>query len=584
MAKQLYDFVIIIMNNREIYDEFNNYLQTLSPNEAKEVIQLYELVQSNNFLELIKTLTISTSQVDGFKMNIREILEHTEYSRSVLVYSSIVSLVNRQLDREGRTKNSSIAYTTAKNVKNSEYVESLGIKSFKSISNNFTNFKAFSKDSASFSIVFTAKLANSGNDTEFYFKIFPVGPVMKDNGKMGNYESSNLEFELKGYEEVFKLAKYNITPNVLCKLATGTFYKFKEEFLLNDEISPEFRATILNELAKINSSLEIYPLEKISITGSSFTYNTQIWKSVGVLITNPGGEQLVDVMLNVTALERKHIMFQILYTLYVFEKLQISHGDLHSGNIFVLDVEPTHMCFKVEGVEYCFTTTKLVKIYDLDYGNISKDTRIKVNTTSSFKINRILNPKRHAGQYLNRNYGESEYFNKNLDLCILYFLGFRIRPESRVEKLLYFENVDPVLDKFIQDSCPGFDENTNISQMSIKSTLADALISESARKEASIVFNMKISGPGDIKKLQIEQEVLDMSWYKYFTDVLIYTRGRLIKQLKERKDNNQLWIPDNIIIPKVKMLHHSYFEELRGSIPTNVRKAPLYTLDDKIIS
>jgi hypothetical protein len=580
MAKQLYDFIIIIMNNNELYDDFNNYLQTIDSNEATEIIKLYELVQSNNFLELVKTLNISTSQVDELKYNVREMLEHTDLSRSVLVYSSIVGFVNRIIDKEGRIKNSSIAYTTAENVKNSEYVESLGIKSFKSIVNNFTNFEAFSKDSASYSIVFTGKLANSVNKTLFYFKLFPVGQVLKDNGKMGSYDTTGLEFEIKGYGEVFKLAKYNITPNILCKLATGTFSKFEEEFFNNDLLSVEFRRTILDKLSEINSYLDVASINKISVNGS-FTYNTQLWKNAGILITNPGGEILSDVITRVSALERKHIMFQLLYTLYVFEKLQISHGDLHSGNVFVLDVEPTHMCFKVEGVEYCFTTTKLVKIYDLDYGNISKDTKIKLNTTSSFKINRILNPKRHAGQYLNTHYGESEYFNKNLDICILYFLGLRVSRNSIVEKFIFLGEVDPVLDKFIRDCFPGFDENNN---MSIQSTLLETLKNESDRKEASIVFNMKISGPNDIKKLQIGQEVLNMTWHKYLADVIIPLRGRMIKQQIERKDNNQLWIPDTIIIPKVDMLRHTYFDELRGSISTNVRKAPLYTLDGKIIS
>ena len=120
--------------------------------------------------------------------------------------------------------------------------------------------------------------------------------------------------------------------------------------------------------------------------------------------------------------------------------------------------------------------------------------------------------------------------------------------------------------------------------MSIQSTLLETLKNESARKEASIVFNMKISGPSDIKKLQIGQEVLNMTWHKYLADVIIPLRGRMIKQLIERKDNNQLWIPDTIIIPKVDMLRHTYFDELRGSISMNVRKAPLYTLDGKIIS
>jgi hypothetical protein len=402
---------------------------------------------------------------------------------------------------------------------------------------------------------------------------------------MGIYDTAGLEFELKAYEEVFKLAKYNITPNILCRVATGTFTKFDEDFFSSDKLSTEFRKILLKELVKINAMQDVAELEyEVQRKELGVSYDTPLWKNTGVLITNPGGEVLREAIMEVGTLERKQIMFQLLYNLYVFEKLQISHGDLHSGNVFVVDVEPTNMCFRVEGVEYCFSTTKLVKIYDFDFGNISKDTKIKLNTKSTFKINRILNPNRHAGKYLNVNYGLSEYFNKQLDICVLYFLGFRFNSSTRPSDLTFFGDVDTVLDSFIRDCCPGFDRDTPIANSSIRTTLLDSLTGETARKEASIVFNTKISGPGDLKKLQIGQEVLDMTWHTYLKEAIIPNGGRLLKQLIDRKDNNQLWIPDSVVIPKVQMLHHRYFEELRGAIPTNVRKAPLYTLDGKIMA
>lgn len=579
MAKQLYDFILTILNDNNLTLVFSDYIETLDRADKREAIETSRLLRTNNFLELVKTLDISNGNFEEFRNNILQILETDEPSRVFLVYSSIVGLVNRLLERENRTKNSSIAYTTAENVQTSEYVESLGTKSFSSIINNFTRFSGFQKSSASNSIVFTAHLDNDSIQTRFYFKIFPIGQVMKDNGKMGSYDTSGLEFELKAYNEVFKLAKYNITPNILCRVATGTFTRFDEDFLSNPKLSPEFKSIVLRELVKINAMQDVAELESTSLNVS---YDTPLWKTTGVLITNPGGEALREAIMEVTALERKQIMFQLLYNLYVFEKLQISHGDLHSGNVFVVDVEPTHMCFRVEGLEYCFTTTKLVKIYDFDFGNISKDTKIKLNTNSSFKIYRILNPTRHPGKYLNVNYGLSEYFNKQLDICMLYFLGFRFSRETKLSDFIFFGDVDPILDRFIKDCCPGFDKDNSIANTPIGSTLLDALTSETARKEASIVFNSKISSPSDLKRVQIGQEVLDMTWHTYLKDAIIPNSGRLLKQLIDRKDNNQLWIPDSVIIPKVQMLHHRYFEELRGSIPTNVRKAPLYTVDGKL--
>ena len=585
MATQLYNFILVIINNNKLTEVFNDYIETLSKDDRTDAFETSRLVHSNNFLELVKTLDISKVDSEEFKRNILQILETDEQSRVFLVYSSLVGLVNRLVGREGRNKNSSVAYTTAENVQTSEYVESLGNKNLSSIVNNFTNFSGFSKESASNSIVFTAHLDNGSIPTRFYFKIFPMGQVMKDNGKMSGYNTSGLEFELAAYDEVFKLAKYNITPNILCRVATGTFNRFGEDFFNNSKLSLEFRKFILKELIKINAMQDVAELQhEVQNSDLGVVYSTPLWKTTGILITNPGGEVLREAILDVTALERKQIMFQLLYNLYVFEKLQISHGDLHSGNVFVIDVEPTHMCFKVEGVEYCFTTTKLVKIYDFDFGNISRDTIIKLNTTSNFKISRIQNPNRNSGNYLNVNYGLSEYFNKQLDICVLYFLGFRFGQSTRPSDLNFFGDVDPILDGFIKDCFPGFDTDMTISNIPIGSTLLEALKSETARKEASIVFNTKISSPSDLKKLQIGQEVLDMTWHTYLKDAIIPSSGRLLKQLIDRKNNNQLWIPDSVIIPKVQMLHHRYFEELRGSIPTNVRKAPLYTLDGKIIS
>ena len=584
MATQLYDFILTVINNIRLKEIFNTYIETLNNLDKKEAIETYRLLRSNNFLELVKTLDITRPSVEEFKSNIIEILDTEESSRVFIVYSSIVGLVNRLLEREDRTRNSSIPYTTAKNVEISEYVESLGSKSFSSIIKNFTNFSGFSKDSASYSIVFTAHLDDGSIPTRFYFKLFPIGQVRKDSGKMGSYDTAGLEFELKAYEEVFKLAKYNITPNILCKVATGTFTRFDEDFFSSSKLSTEFRKVLLKELVKINAMQDVAELEyEVQREELGVSYDTPLWKNTGVLITNPGGEVLREAIMEVGALERKQIMFQLLYNLYVFEKLQISHGDLHSGNVFVVDVEPTHMCFRVEGVEYCFTTTKLVKIYDFDFGNISRDTKIKLNTKSNFKINRTLNPNRNVGKYLNVNYGLSEYFNKQLDLCVLYFLGFRFNSSTRPSDLKFFGDVDPILDSFIKDCLPGFDKDTTIANSSIKSTLLDSLTNEPARKEASIVFNTKISGPGDLKKLQIGQEVLDMTWHTYLKEAILPNGGRLLKQLIDRKDNNQLWIPDSLVIPKVQMLHHRYFEELHGNIPTNVRKAPLYTLDGKIM-
>ena len=77
MATQLYNFIVTIINNRKLYNNFNEYLTTLDTSERMEALKLYELVHSNNFLEVVKTLNITTSSVDEFRRNILEIFDLT---------------------------------------------------------------------------------------------------------------------------------------------------------------------------------------------------------------------------------------------------------------------------------------------------------------------------------------------------------------------------------------------------------------------------------------------------------------------------------------------------------------------------
>ena len=131
----------------------------------------------------------------------------------------------------------------------------------------------------------------------------------------------------------------------------------------SDKLSDELKKNFKENMARINKSLGF---EK-----------TNEWRDIEMIITQPGGNLFDFKFEKLTPLDRKTVIFQLLYTLYVFERLKISHGDLHSGNLFIVDVEPTTLCYLVEGVQYRFTTTKLLKIYDFDRSNISAKTNIK---------------------------------------------------------------------------------------------------------------------------------------------------------------------------------------------------------------
>ena len=72
-----------------------------------------------------------------------------------------------------------------------------------------------------------------------------------------------------------------------------------------------------------------------------------------------------------------------------------------------------------------------------------------------------------------------------------------------------------------------------------------------------------------------------MTWLKYFKKVG-KTYGRIIKDPDEA-ENNHLWIPDTIIIPKEDMLRNGYFASLQSTLPIDIRYQIVYTIDNRIL-
>jgi hypothetical protein len=59
--------------------------------------------------------------------------------------------------------------------------------------------------------------------------------------------------------------------------------------------------------------------------------------------------------------------------------------------------------------------------------------------------------------------------------------------------------------------------------------------------------------------------------------------GRIVKSFVHTPTTNHLWIPDNVILPKIAMLHHQYFRDIVSDSPINVRTQSVYTLDNRIL-
>ena len=564
-----------ILNNTYLKTNYNNFIETLNADILQDMIDFYELIHSDNFLHLIKTLIKDKPKFGKIvRIKILSVLNNSSIKTksAPIIFRAIYNSVMEQMDTN--SENTSIVVKTAKNVQTSDNIRKLGIDNYRSIIRNFTNFRPFIKDSASNSIILTATLsppADSLNsvkarntlkpDQQFYLKIFPLGDVVKENDDLIEFDTLGLLAEYKMYNELFKLVKYNITPNILCKVAAEDMSYFSNDFLAN--VRPEIRAVIKSEMIKINTKLYIPP--------------NFMWDRTGLIVTMPGGRTFSQYFQRVKSIERKQLMFQLLYTFYVFDKLKISHGDIHTDNIFVTEVPPTDLCYIVEGVQYRFTTTKLVKIYDFDHAMIEKDTNIRLDTTSNITINKIVNYDRSKKGFFNENYGECSIYNKNLDLVISILNGIA-HGIPDLKELNITRGLDVDIEEFMRDILPGINGINPISSETINETYVKAFKNASNIEEAKVIFDTPFV---NIAKW-VPAKTLKMTWDKYFNAVQ-KKLGRIVKSFSTGVPNNHLWIPDNVILPKLDMLRHPYFRTFITETPINVREQIVYTIDNRVM-
>jgi hypothetical protein len=576
MDKDPLEALEAILNNRYLKENYNDFLDTVAPKIVMDMTEFYQTIHSRNFLKLLEALVKGRPDFAGI---VRTRLLDTLTNPSIktktapLIYRAIYNVAMEEL--EPNSKNTSIVVKTAKNVQTSEDIQSLGIDSYRSILRNFTKFRFFQKRSASSSIVLTGMLTppeyglNSVKvrntlrpDQQFYFKIFPLGDVAI-KGKLIQYDTLGLLAEYKVYSELFKLVQYNITPNILCKVAAEELPYFSDEFLGSGSVSGELRALATEDMTRINRKLHVTPEFK--------------WDRTGLIVTMPGGRTFSHYFTRVTPAERKQIMFQLLYTFYVFEKLQISHGDIHTDNIFVVEVEPTELCYLVEGVQFRFITTKLVKIYDFDHSMIGKATNIRLDMNTSFTVGRVVNGEREKGGFFDKNYGECSVFNKNLDLVISILNGFAYEVPV-LTRLNITHGTDVEVEAFVRDVLPGMNKDSPMCNETIQETYRKLFTDVSNIREAQEVFDMPFTDMAN----WVEPKTLGMTWGRYFDEVK-EKLGRIVKSFTARPETNHLWIPDNVILPKIDMLRHPYFRTFVSDSPINVRTQSVYTLDNRFL-
>jgi hypothetical protein len=568
--------ILAILSNKPLKVAYNRYLNTVQGDMLKQGIKLYQTLNSDNFLNILQSIDMLESSKNKLKTIVQYIFktQESEEQLALLLYVTINDFIINSLD--SRIGNSKFVYKTSNNVQSSEDIESLGLKSMKSILNNFSNFTEFNKQSASKSIIFTAELSPNPETVNavkarntlkpsqrFYFKMFPYGVMNVDN-YTHNYMLYGLETESKMYSELFKLVKYGITPNILCKVVTGKFTDSYKDLMESDKLSDELKTNFKKNMAHINKLLGF---EK-----------TNEWRDIEMIITQPGGNLFNLKFKKLTPLDRKTVIFQLLYTLYVFEQLKISHGDLHSGNLFIVDVEPTTLCYLVEGVQYRFTTTKLLKIYDFDQSNISATTNIKVNN-QNITIHSVFNTSRWRNSTYDKRFGKVEQFVRKADFIIFLTNGINyLVPDY--EEFNFGEKMDPEFNMFMRSIMPGFMSINHYVNHSYEAIIKNNIPSEI--KELREVFLIPEEEEVTLDKLNIHRNIFDQTWNRYYR-LLPGLKGCTIKNTYDMVSNNILIIPDSVLHSILKMLQNKYFDDLTSTIPIDITKTAVYTLDGRIL-
>jgi hypothetical protein len=550
-----------LIDNETLRKELEKEITTLS-GDMDIHLDRYERMTTTEFVNLTSVLL----NIDGVELK-KKILDNIDKGVYIL-YEEMENAVLKAL--ELRKNNSSTVYVTSKNVMSSEFIKEAGIDSFGSILNNFKNFSVLGKTSSSDSIVFNArfepsKSVNSLRElnipvTPLYFKIYPTKVSTGSVRRL--IENPGLEFEQSAYNKLFKLVQKNVTPNILCTAATSSNISGFGDFLESDKLSGAAKKELTEQSKKINGGK---------------------WIETGVIITQPGGKTVYQLFVGLDAEEKRSVLFQLMYTLYVFEKIQFSHGDLHISNIFIIDVPNMELCYVIEGQQYRFNTRKLVKIYDFDHGTICKTTTIRVNRDSNFTIMGELNETRDIHNNLNTKYAETNIFNKNLDLLI--FTNYLSYIYPRFFDHFTISNSDSEVNDFFRECFPGFDSVNPLSQVKIRDTYLTLLENESNRKEANRIFGLKANTGEEYTKYNVNNDVLNMTWMNYFRAIKD-NFSRIVKSFKfedESVPNNHLWIPDVVVLPRNMILANRYFNSFKSVEPIDIRKMPVYTIDNRIM-
>jgi hypothetical protein len=515
-------------------------------------MEKYEIATSKSMLQLIRDMK-NRIDGEGIKTALTEKLMAVKakpvidkFNIPLIIYTEVYNTIGAMLN--GVRTNTSIVFESAKNAERSEFIEDLRLKSYSQIIDNFTDLTIHNKNSASPTIVFSGILKTDSarrlnavreitilNVPRLFFKV-----------ERADISTGYAIIEQVIYRELFKLVKYNMTPHILCKVATNVLLpKFYDTMKI---VSDDFKTKLEQEMTKTNSFL----IKK------KFVQTDIPWDITRLLVTQKGEIELYKIIEKELELDRlKRVLFQLFYTLYVFENIECNHGDLHLANIFVNKLpKVTTYCYKVNDILYKINTDESVKIFDFDCSKIFKKTDVMVNTQRGMIIQEVYNDRPQPGI--------TNVYNKNIDKVKLLL------------NLIDNATLKPLIERII----PGLS-----LEETVRNTYLRLLFSgdnqERNRKEASRIFSVEISEPSDIDKCEIGESILNRSWNRYFGLISkVHVQNWIIKSgVLDDYSKDHLWIPDEIVLPYEQILA-LLANPIQEAI--NVRNGPVYTIDGRL--
>ena len=267
-------------------------------------------------------------------------------------------------------------------------------------------------DSASGSIVMLFK----SKDTDHQYVLKVTGMNSEDVIKPGR-EINFPELESEIYEVVTRLVQKNITPHTFTFV--NNFLNIRREYLPDNnyfkyeglDTNMPYLSVMLNETSSANAGLK---------TLSKFILNELVKFTL---------VEKLKIMYN--------ILFQIIYTLEVFNRVGIMHNDLHTGNVFIImknnsfkqpNYKKTFRKYRFKagnGTQYSINLENIgfdVRIYDYDrsYKFNKPGTEFpEILKTNNMIIYRDFNQYHHT---------QNPYFDTYKILCNLYHNYIGILP------------------------------------------------------------------------------------------------------------------------------------------------------------